>query len=690
MSANTTNRDRPVWTLIIVLVFLGQTACGGSDSDGGSSGNDSGGNGDAGGTPTEFFIVSGNDQAGYAGSAIEELLILQVDDGDGNGLPGVDVDWRVSGGDGSLSQYHSTTDEHGRASTEWTLGPEEGEQQVTATVDSLGDIIFTATATLAPVSILVIGGDEQEATVGSFLPDHLGLRAMRGELHVANARFVFQTTNPHGGIYPSETLTDDWGYAGAGWQLGSVVGEQTVKVSMPDFDVDPIYMTATAHPGEPAEAHAMVPIWQWGTGNHEQPDSPSIRLTDSFGNPAAGYQIQFTALDSPSTGHTIEHTLVETDSDGIAAAGSWTIPDEPGAYVVRAEPANDESGNWDDVDVSMGIYNPAAFEKVWGATTGHATCALDASGIAYCWGSNNQPAVAAGGMAFTELALGSSTLYGLTADGDTYFVGNPTTSPPPSSATLVESAPKFEQIASGQSHRCGLTGDGTIYCWGNNSDGQSGAPSSTSSVTNPRAIDGDPPPFVHLDAGWRHTCALTDDGETYCWGRNGWGQIGDNSTEYRYEATAVVSDLRFDSLSLGNRYSCALAADGKIYCWGREFISEDPWVTPRLTPQQQATGHEFVEISAGGYHTCGRHADGSVVCWGLNEEGSWGDGSTEGIRETPGPVYGDHTFTRLASSWAHSCGITENGLLCWGQTDLMGFPWHDGDVFYPLFVSMPD
>jgi alpha-tubulin suppressor-like RCC1 family protein len=36
--------------------------------------------------------------------------------------------------------------------------------------------------------------------------------------------------------------------------------------------------------------------------------------------------------------------------------------------------------------------------------------------------------------------------------------------------------------------------------------------------------------FRTVTAGMYHTCGLGEDGRAYCWGRNGYGQLGDGTT----------------------------------------------------------------------------------------------------------------------------------------------------------------
>ena len=49
--------------------------------------------------------------------------------------------------------------------------------------------------------------------------------------------------------------------------------------------------------------------------------------------------------------------------------------------------------------------------------------------------------------------------------------------------------------------------------------------------------------FNTITAGWYHTCGTTASGNTYCWGRNNYGQIGDGTTTDQPTPVLVVSSL---------------------------------------------------------------------------------------------------------------------------------------------------
>ncbi|MEP7227740.1 MAG: Ig-like domain-containing protein [Gemmatimonadales bacterium] len=95
----------------------------------------------------ELDRVSGNDQRARPGTALENPLVVELLDGAGNAVPNRAVTWVVATGGGSADPVTSTTDAEGRASTEWTLGPDEGRNTLNAVVSGVGVVAFSAMAT---------------------------------------------------------------------------------------------------------------------------------------------------------------------------------------------------------------------------------------------------------------------------------------------------------------------------------------------------------------------------------------------------------------------------------------------------------------------------------------------------------------------------------------------------------------
>src|SRR5690606_29975804 len=92
---------------------------------------------------------------------------------------------------------------------------------------------------------------------------------------------------------------------------------------------------------------------------------------------------------------------------------------------------------------------------------------------------------------------------------------NISTWPSPVSGSLA-----FSQITTGGVHTCGLTVNGRVYCWGWNSSGQLGIGSTGGSkpVPTPLSSPWGTHVFTAVSAGNDHTCAISSQGFSTCWG----------------------------------------------------------------------------------------------------------------------------------------------------------------------------
>ena len=119
--------------------------------------------------PHSLTKVCGDSQEGTAGILLAEPFVVLVSDEDGAAIAGVVVSFSVTAGGGTLSAATATTDANGRAATRLTLGSEPGTNTVTATVEGLEPVTFTATGQESPLVSLFdafLGGGKRVA-----LPD---------------------------------------------------------------------------------------------------------------------------------------------------------------------------------------------------------------------------------------------------------------------------------------------------------------------------------------------------------------------------------------------------------------------------------------------------------------------------------------------------------------------------------------
>jgi alpha-tubulin suppressor-like RCC1 family protein len=336
------------------------------------------------------------------------------------------------------------------------------------------------------------------------------------------------------------------------------------------------------------------------------------------------------------------------------------------------------------------------------SASGDHTCALTSLGKAYCWGNNysgqlgdgttnasnqNGPRAVIGGRTFSSISAGEGHTCALTASGRAYCwgtnydgqLGDGTTSPSfQNGPQAVIGGHRFASISAGDYFSCALTSLGKAYCWGTNEGGHLGDGTTNDSNQNgPQAVIGSFA-FVRISAGDDHTCALTSRGTAHCWGVNSWGELGDGTTVGSgvNGPQAVIGGLIFASISVsrdgGDAHTCALTALGKAYCWGRNNSGQLGDGTTNDSnqngPQAVIGGRTFVSIRAGEDFTCALTARGKAYCWGDNAFAQLGDGTAvdSGVNG-PQAVIGGRTFASISAGDDHTCALTRRGVAyCWG------------------------
>jgi alpha-tubulin suppressor-like RCC1 family protein len=292
-------------------------------------------------------------------------------------------------------------------------------------------------------------------------------------------------------------------------------------------------------------------------------------------------------------------------------------------------------------------------------SAGHfSTCALTEAGDVRCWGKNYLGVLGIGSM-------------------DT---GRTQRWP----AQVPQLMGPAVQVAVGVQHACAVMYHGGIRCWGSNFSGELGngivgSDTGEFSIPEPHDVIQLHQPMVAATAGYRVTCALSRDGEVWCWG----ALSHDNPPQaVPIRMSGLPPGIR--QISGNFRHICALSVDGAVLCWGDNRLgqlangsTDESWTAVPIAGLQSGV----MAISASYGHSCAQRYDGRAFCWGDNEFGQLGDGTVE-PRLAPVEVQGlGNSVVSIAAGGAQTCALLTSGeLKCWGRNNVgqLGLGFVDG------------
>jgi len=274
-------------------------------------------------------------------------------------------------------------------------------------------------------------------------------------------------------------------------------------------------------------------------------------------------------------------------------------------------------------------------------------------------------------------------------------------------------------VSGGLRHSLALTYDGEVWAWGDNRFGQLGDDLQSiggrsgihwsgifgpdiAPVYNPVRVAGPGgrgflSDVVEIAAGANHCLARRSDNTIWAWGKNQFGQLGDDTRDDRWVPVQVVGlprDAIITAIAAGYQHSlAALIASteghryqqaGQVWAWGDnawgqlgDDSTQDRRVPVRVhTPRRgESVTEVWLEVAAGGYHSLARREDGTIWAWGGNDRGQLGDG-TRTARRLPAQVHGlppsNREIFQIAAGHEHSLAIVAEALespssvMAWG------------------------
>ncbi len=233
----------------------------------------------------------------------------------------------------------------------------------------------------------------------------------------------------------------------------------------------------------------------------------------------------------------------------------------------------------------------------------------------------------------------------------------------------------------------GAASPGQLYAFGGNYYGQLGNETNLDGEPNPTpapiSLPGEIGPVTQAATGAGFSLVVTATGQLYAFGRNYYGQLGNETNVGNiFAANPTPTPVTLPGASgpvtqvaAGQGHSLVVTATGQLYSFGYNWfgqlgnatntLTEEPNPTPSLVTLPGASG-PTTQVAAGGFHSLALTSTGQLYAFGDNNEGQLGNSSTTGVNPTPtlvtlpgatGPVTG------IAAGEFFSLAVTSTGQL---------------------------
>lgn len=198
---------------------------------------------------------------------------------------------------------------------------------------------------------------------------------------------------------------------------------------------------------------------------------------------------------------------------------------------------------------------------------------------------------------------GSLWLWGRNIYGQ---LGDNTTTPKSSPVQTVAGGTNWKQVTCGGNHTAAVKSDGTVWVWGGNGAGQLGDNTAVNKSSPIQTIAGGTN-WKSVACGYGNIAAIKVDGTLWVWGSNNFGQLGDTTIANKSSPIQTISGgTNWKQVAWGDYHIAAIKTDGSMWLWGRDTYGQlgDNTTIHKSSPVQTiAGGINWKSVTCGWGHT---------------------------------------------------------------------------------------
>ncbi len=264
----------------------------------------------------------------------------------------------------------------------------------------------------------------------------------------------------------------------------------------------------------------------------------------------------------------------------------------------------------------------------------------------------------------------------------------------------LQDGEKIIQLSVGSYFSSVLTSSGRIFTWGANWYGELGDGTTTNSNTPIDITSGfalhEEETIITITLGSHHSAALTSLGRVFTWGFNGYGQLGDGTANWDGNPSprdmtshfALQHEEMIIQLSLGRSHSAALTSLGRVFTWGFNGFGQlgdgtsntdnNPYPIDITSHFELLENETITQVSLGYDHSSALTSFGRIFTWGRNWHGVLGNGTVNSEDPNPNPIdvtsgfdlTADETISQIIQGTFMTFVLTnESRMFSWGKNN---------------------